>query len=60
VGFYFFIPTMKMRTNFSQGCKQKNIYFNEGQKGRGKREEREIKYFLLFVGIVCIILMSFM
>ena len=32
----------------------------EGQKGRGKREEREIKYFILFVSVVYIILMSFM
>ena len=47
-----------------QGCKQ-YIYIyillrKEGQKGRGKREEREIEYFILFVGVVYIILMSFM
>ena len=31
-----------------------------GQKGRKKREEREIEYFILFVDVVYIILMSFM
>ena len=60
--FTFLYQLWKWEPTFHKDVNKK-IYIlmrKEGQKGRGKREEREIKYFILFVSVVYIILMSFM